>query len=227
MTVTFPLRLLAATVLLLLSPGAAGADPVARQREDLQRFAVDFEMFQAEAERRIPPEILREARGLLILREQRAGLLIGARRAVGVALLRHGKEWGPPVFYKGAEGNLGLQAGWQEATFFQVLMTEAAIDAIRSRKFRLGVDLRVTSGPRTLGDDLHSGMPLSDVLVYADTSGVFGGVAFGGGWLAPDERSNRQWYERESREILEMRAAGPGAESRHLSEVVATAAAAQ
>lgn len=166
----------------------------ARAEKEIDRLAVHFEALQADPARRVPSEILREARGVVVLRETRAGLILAGREGEGLALVRGTNGWGSPAFVKAREGGIGLQAGWQSATVVQVLMTDAAVSALRTNRFRFGVGLRITSGPRTLGDEAKTKSVGSDILVYTDSGGLYGGVAVEGGSLSPEERANRDLY---------------------------------
>ncbi len=160
----------------------------------LAELGVFFEALQADPTRAVPSEILREARGLVVLRETKAGFVLGAKSGTGVALMRRGEDWTWPAFYRSREGGIGLQAGWQKATFVHVLMTEVAVAAFRTNDFRFGIGLRVTSGPKTMGDEAKTQSLGADVLVYSDTGGLFGGLALEGSSVRPDVRANREYY---------------------------------
>ena len=190
------LRLAGALLGLLASTlSVTAADRRLREAEALlERITVHFEALQADPERRIPPEILREAKGLFVVRETRAGLIFGGKGGAGVLLLKRPDGWGAPFIYRVREGGVGLQAGWQTATFAQLLMTDAAVAAVRTNRFRMGVGLRITSGPRSVGDEAKTRSPGSDVLVYTDAGGLFGGAALEGGTLTPDDRANAALY---------------------------------
>lgn len=214
-----PAFLLIAGVFLVLGASRADRERVALD-ERLIELRARFDVFQADPGRGIPPEILREAHGLLILRETRAGLIFGGRSGTGVLLVKGSDGWGAPAFVRSRQGSVGLQAGWQAATFFQVLMTPRAVDALRTNRFRLGVDLRVTAGPRTLGDEAKVQSPGPDVLLYADTDGVFGGLALEGGSIEPDDRSNRYYYGRTSMEVLFEQRPTPSGPAGRLADAV-------
>lgn len=173
-----------------------------RAESQLERITVFWEMLQSDPQRSIPPAILREARAVVILRETRAGFILGGKGGFGAMLVRGKRGWSAPAPMSAQEGGIGLQAGWQSATFVQVLMSEAAVEAVRTNRFRFGVGLRVTSGPRSMGDEAKTSSVGSDVLLYADTGGVFGGLAVEGGSLRPDRRANRDLYGVEAEEVL-------------------------
>jgi len=192
----------------------------ARAETDIERLAVHFEALQVDPGRAIPAEILREARGLVLLRETRAGLIVGGREGEGLALVRGTNGWGAPAFVQAREGGIGLQAGWQSATVVQVLMTEAAVEALRTNRFRFGVGLRITSGPRTLGDEAKTKSSGSDVLIYADTGGLYGGVAVEGGSLSPIERANRACHGLTFDEVLFGKRPAPVGAARRFVELI-------
>lgn len=187
----------------LSTPRTRAAD---RDRERwetrLAELGVYFEALQADPTRAVPSEILREARGLVVLRETKAGFVLGAKSGNGVALMSRGRDWTWPAFYRSREGGIGLQAGWQKATFVHILMTEAAVAAFRTNDFRFGIGLRVTSGPKTMGDEAKTQSLGADVLVYSDTGGLFGGLALEGSSVRPDARANREYYGRTAEVLL-------------------------
>jgi lipid-binding SYLF domain-containing protein len=183
---------------------ASGADDRRKPRAETQldRIAVHFEILQSDPVGAIPPEILRDALALVIVRETRAGFVIGGKSGGGAMMVRGKDGWGAPALVRAQEGGVGLLAGWQSATFVQVLMSQTAVDAVRTNHFRFGVGVRVTSGPRSMGDEAKTRSAGSDVLVYSDTGGLYGGLAFEGGALRPDARANRDLYGLEAEEVL-------------------------
>jgi lipid-binding SYLF domain-containing protein len=188
---------------------AGASDRAVRKAEaQLAEMEVLFEELQTDPARAIPAEILREARGLIVLRERRAGLIVGGRTGSGFVFVKRDNRWSWPVFVRATEGSLGLQAGFQKATLVHVLMTDAAVGAFQTNRFRFGVGLRVTSGPRTVGDDAKAGAVGADVLVYASTGGVFGGVAVEGGNLGADDDVNEAYYGKKAAELLFAPASG-------------------
>ncbi|MBL9135157.1 MAG: lipid-binding SYLF domain-containing protein [Verrucomicrobiales bacterium] len=195
-------------VIVLAVTGLGGLQGVASDRAirkaeaRLAEMEVLFEELQSDPARAIPPEVLREARGLIVLREKRAGLIVGGRSGTGFALVKRDGRWSWPAFVRATEGSLGLQAGYQKATLVHVLMTDAAVGAFQTNRFRFGVGLRVTSGPRTMGDDAKTGAVGADVLVYASTGGVFGGVAVEGGNLGADDDLNEAYYGKTAEALL-------------------------
>lgn len=185
-------RLLVSGLLLFMTFHSSAADRARRRAEDqLERLTVWVEAMQADPVRRVPAEILREAKGILLIRQTQAGLILGAKGGAGVAMLKVDGSWGPPVFFRSRQGGIGLQAGWQKATLAHVLMTDPAVESLRTNQFRFGLDLRVTSGPRTLGDEAKTRSAGSDILVYADSGGLYGGLSFEAGTLTPDDDLNR------------------------------------
>lgn len=201
---------------------AAGERDRQRAEDQLERLAGHLEVLQSDPERAIPAEILRDAQGLVVVRETRAGFVLGGKGGRGALLLRQGGRWSAPVLLRAREGGLGLQAGWQNATFVHVLMTRAAVDAMRTNQFRFGVGLRVTSGPRSVGDEAKTRSPGADVLLYADTGGLFGGLSVEAGTLRPDDEANRALYGRGAEEVLYGAGTQPSAAGKRLHAALGT-----
>lgn len=204
------LLLLALLPILLIPASASPERDRARAEEQLDRLAVHFEALQSDPARAVPAEILRDARGLVVLRETKAGFILGGKGGRGVMLLRQGGRWSAPALVRSREGGVGLQAGWQNATFVQVLMSQAAVDAVRTNQFRFGVGLRVTSGPRTMGDEAKTRSAGADVLLYVDSGGLYGGLAVEAGVLGPDDKANRDLYGMEAARVLFAASPPPG-----------------
>lgn len=98
----------------MAADGAGGAP--GRLESQLVELGARLEVLQADPARSIPAGILGEARGLLILRETTAGLILGGRSGSGVALIKTNGQWSAPAFYRSRDASVGLQAGWQKAT---------------------------------------------------------------------------------------------------------------
>src|SRR5882757_2191888 len=77
---------------------------LAAEREDLDQrihtLTDKFEAMQAKPDKRISPEILRKAQGIILLDGTRAGFLFAYQHAGGVAMVKDSRtgEWGPASF---------------------------------------------------------------------------------------------------------------------------------
>src|SRR5215470_17603682 len=74
-----------------------------------------FESVQKDSTKAVPAEVLNKAEGMVIMRNYKAGFIIGVSGGAGVALVKDKAtgKWGPVSFVKAGEGSFGFQAGAQ------------------------------------------------------------------------------------------------------------------
>jgi len=190
------LRILLATVLAasLLAPAqAASKSKLDARVRDLTDY---FEKVQNEPNKGVPGEILGKAQGLIIMRNYKAGFIVGISGGHGVAITRDKNtgSWGPVGFVKAGEGSFGFQAGAQRNDMILVLMNTDGMKILTDPNFKLGADVRATAGPLSAGDQANFTTDNTPVLVYGDTRGLFGGAAFETGAVFPDSGDNENYY---------------------------------
>jgi lipid-binding SYLF domain-containing protein len=193
----FQINLFAMTML-----AASVAAPVlATSKEKLDERARDltqyFDTLQQDATKAVPAEILRKAEALVIMRNYKAGFIVGISGGHGVAIVRdkNTRKWGPIGFMGAGEGSFGLQAGVQRSDMILALMNADGMKVLTERDLKLGVDIRATVGPKSGGDEASFGGN-TPVLVYGDTRGLFGGAAIETGSVHPDGDDNEDYYGR-------------------------------
>lgn len=176
----------------------------AKLSQQLIRSADRFAQMQNQADRRIPPELIARARGIVILRKFKAGFIIGGEAGNGVALVRDARSgrWSAPAFVSAAAGSYGLQIGAQESTLVMLLMNEAGLKVLQGSGGAVGIDVAATAGPFDEGVGVSTATFNSPVLVYTSSGGLFAGAAIKGGGIMPAEKNNGIYYGRMIREIL-------------------------
>ena len=202
-----------ALLILSLSPTFAGpfqkdaADLDAKIRKQVERFTT----FQSDPSNRIPPQVLANARGIILIHKVKAGLGIGGEAGGGLALVRDPETgaWSAPGFVASAEGSWGLQFGAQETDLFFVLMDDRGLKILQNGSLNVGVDVRATAGPNAAGGDFDTTTIKEPVLVYSSSAGVFAGAAFKGGGILPAKKNNATYYGMTLDEILFQRRARP------------------
>jgi lipid-binding SYLF domain-containing protein len=179
--------------LALAAFAAASKNKLDARARDLTDY---FDSVQRDSKNAVPAEILSKAEGLIIMRNYKAGFIVGLSGAHGVAMVKDKKAgaWGPIGFVKGGEGSFGFQAGAQRSDLILVLMNSSGIKVLTDPNFKLGVDVRATAGPRSGGDQANVKTDNTPVLVYGDTKGLFGGAAIETGAIFPDESDNEEYY---------------------------------
>jgi lipid-binding SYLF domain-containing protein len=176
-------------VLLLVAASqatAASRNEATAQLEDFHRYFVEF---QRAPDKAIPEELLAQCHGVIIMRQYKAGFVVGAKIAHGVIIMhdRYTGQWSAPAFVRSAEGSFGFQAGGQAIDAIMLIMNQAGVDMLLKTRFTLGVDASVAVGP--VGRDMSGDVGLGAALLsYSRTKGLFAGVSFeGGGWINNNE----------------------------------------
>ncbi len=143
----------------------------------------------------IPSKLLKSCKGILIMRQYKAGFIFGAKGGSGVALKRDMKtgEWSAPTFIANAEGSFGFQIGGQAIDAILLIMNKSGVESLLLAKLKLGVNASIAVGP--VGRDAEAKIgPDTAFLVYSKAKGFFGGVSFEGGMITQDNRANKEFY---------------------------------
>src|SRR5688572_2825510 len=91
-----------------------------------------FESVQKDSTKAVPAEVLKKAEGLVIMRNYKAGFIVGVSGGAGVALVKDKTtgSWGPVGFVKSGEGSFGFQAGAQRSDLILVLMNADGVKVL-------------------------------------------------------------------------------------------------
>ena len=159
-----------------------------------------FDSVQQDSSKAVPAEILSKAEGLVIMRNYKAGFIIGLSGGHGVAIVKNKATgtWGPISFVKAGEGSFGFQAGAQRNDMILVLMNSDGVSLLTNPNLKLGVDVRATVGPKSMGDQANLKTDSTPVLVYGDTKGLYGGASIQTGGLFPDGDDNEEYYDQKA-----------------------------
>jgi len=190
-------RLCLCGALLSLVPAALG-NKESKERERLekrsQRITEAVRHIHSQRESQVPASVIREAKGVIILKQYEAGVIFGAKGGFGISMRKkENGSWGPPAWVRTAEISGGLQLGAQQLNVLLVIMNEKSLEILKKRKFQLGVDATVTRGPVGSNYEARTGID-ADILVYTDFSGYYAGATFDGSLLLPDRRTNELTY---------------------------------
>src|SRR5262245_1573302 len=146
----------------------------------------------------IPPAILAEARGVVIIpRLLKAGFLLGGRGGHGVVLTR-GRDgaWSGPTFVTLLGASFGFQAGVESADVILVFRTRESLDRLLAGKGKvtLGADAAVAAGP--VGRQIEAGTDArldAEIFSYARSRGLFAGVALNGAAVWCDKKATAEY----------------------------------
>ncbi|MEO8440014.1 MAG: lipid-binding SYLF domain-containing protein [Spartobacteria bacterium] len=175
--------------------------------------------FKAMPERGIPRRILRDARGLAIVRVLKIGFGVSGKGGQGVVVARTDRGWSGPSFIGLGGAGWGLQIGAQVSDFIFVLNNDAAVRAFsRDGNVKIGADVSAAAGP--VGRDLQAGVTTTAaVYTYSRSKGLFAGVSLEGAIIGTQKTANNRYYGRTvgARSILSGNVAPPAGAQRLVS----------
>jgi SH3 domain-containing YSC84-like protein 1 len=205
--------------LLLAVPQLAWAESSSEQE------AVDRAMRAVEQLRTgpgAPPnlgELLHRARGIMIFPELvKAGFFFGAQGGSGVFLSRDPETntWSYPAFYVFGAGSFGLQIGVEVSKIVLIVMNDRALNALMSDEFKIGAEAGIAIVTIGAGAEASTTSAAGgDIYAFAQSMGLFGGIALQGGIIKPRVVYNHEYYGNgvKSEDIVLRRTAkNPGAD---------------
>ena len=183
-------------VLSVISALSIATASAASEQQVVNDAAEMVRQFRAMPERGIPENVLRDARGLAIIRVLKIGFGFSGKGGQGVVVARTGHGWSGPSFIGIGGAGWGAQIGAQVTDFILVLNTRAAVRAFaQSDNVHLGADLSAAAGP--VGRDLQAGVtPNAAVYTYSRSRGLFAGASLEGAIIFTQKDSNWKYYGR-------------------------------
>jgi SH3 domain-containing YSC84-like protein 1 len=184
----------------------------ASMRETVRDCAGIVRDFSRIPEHAIPRRVLRDAKGVAVLRVLKGGFVVSGRLGEGVVTARlPGGGWsGPSAIGTGGAG-FGPQIGGKVTEFVIILNTEAAVNAFaRGGNVEFGGALSVAAGP--VGRTAEAGvLPVAAVYTYSRSQGLFAGASLEGTAFAEESDKNARYYGRRvtPEQILRGRVAPP------------------
>ncbi|OBA29051.1 DUF500-domain-containing protein [Hanseniaspora valbyensis NRRL Y-1626] len=147
----------------------------------------------------IPPQVLKNCKGLIVLTVLKGAFLFGGRVGSGVIIsrLRDGSWSGPSGVILGG-GSAGGQVGGELTDFVFCLMTDAAVNSFKQfGSVTLGGNLSIAAG--MIGRSGEASVAAnhkaaSSIFSYAKTKGAFAGVSLEGSVLLERRECNRKVY---------------------------------
>ena len=153
----------------------------------IKRARTYFDEIMEAPDTAIPQTVLQNCRGIIVVRQYKAGFVLGAKGGAGLAMLKDKvtKKWSPPVFIKTGEGSIGFQIGGQSIDSIFLIMNKEGVKMLLKSKFKIGVDASAAAGP--VGRDAEAKVGAGTaILVYARAKGLYVGATVEGGLLRPD-----------------------------------------
>ena len=193
-----PMKFLMTALLLFGLTASARAVNKADLDKRIRTITTKLQVMQAKQDKRIPAENLRKAKGIILLDRTKGGFIFAFESGGGLAMVKDEKSgnWSAPAFMRASEASLGFQVGGQQSFVVILLMNTNATPAVADSKINFGGEASGTAGNAAGKAD---GTIPSDtgqvVMIYSDSSGLYGGVSIKGGDLSPDVDANVAYYE--------------------------------
>ena len=178
----------------------------------MQRANQVFREVMQTPDKAIPQEILEGAQCIAIVPgEKNFALGFGGTYGKGLAICRHNRSWGAPVFIQVGGASWGLQLGGQSSDVIMVFQTRDGLAHLLGNKVKLGADASAAAGP--VGRHASAATDASmhaEILTYSRSRGAFAGISLDGDMVQPDDSGNRAMYGRHSwQDILDGKVASP------------------
>ena len=142
-------------------------------------------------------DLVKKARGMLITPQLLKGaFIIGASGGTGVFVARDERtgQWTGPSFHTIGGASFGLQIGGQASEVILVAMTQRGVTTLLSNSIKLGADAGLAVGPVGAGVQASSANLSADILSFARSKGLYGGISLDGAVVDVREGLNEAYY---------------------------------
>ena len=167
----------------------------AEQLVETSRYTLDN--FTSGADAKPFRDLLKKAKGIFICPQMlRGAFIVGASGGTGVFVAKEPQTstWLGPAFYTIGEASFGFQAGGDASEIIMLAMTERGANAMLSSGVKLGADVSVAVGPVGAGADASTANFSVDILTFARSKGLYGGVSLKGAVIKIREGLNNAYY---------------------------------
>ena len=200
-----------------LSSYAADDRQEAEQLVEKAKFTLDD--FMSDKNMEAFHDFIRRAKGIYIAPQVLKGaFIVGASGGTGVLLAwdEKQKSWAGPAFDTVGGASFGFQIGGQASEVILLAMTDRGVTSLLSNSLKLGADVGLAAGPVGAGVAASSANLSADILSFARSKGLYGGVSLDGAVMAVRGSLNDAYYGRKvtptdilvRREVSNPRSAG-------------------
>lgn len=144
----------------------------------------------------IPPDILRQARAIVVVNQFKAGIFLGVKDGYAVILVKKADgHWSLPVLLSAGEASLGLQLGAKSVETVMIITNDQTPRLLFNQRFNVGVDAKAVAGPK-VAERERDNHPIIDapILVYSKSKGLFAGATVKVGYLSRNDEANFVLY---------------------------------
>lgn len=195
-----PSLILALALLLAPTLGptiATASSEESELKELVERSRTTLENFLADPNMDWFRDHIKKARGVFIVpRMWKGAFFFGGEGGTGVFLVKSDTsgEWSDPAFYTMGTASFGFQFGLQASEIVLLAMSQRGVESMLSNTFKLGADVSVAVGPVGAGIEGSTAVLSADLVTFARTKGLFGGISLEGAVIAVRDESNEHYY---------------------------------
>lgn len=190
---------LALTLVISQAMPSAAADEKMEATQLVEKAQMTLQNFMCDENMGAFRDLIKKADGVLIFPDLIKGaFFIGASGGSGVLLVKDKTTggWSEPAFYTLGGASLGLQIGGQSSEVVLLAMTQRGVTSFLSNSFKLGADAGAAAGPIGLGASAATANLSADILSFARSKGLYGGISLDGAVVATREGLNTAYYGR-------------------------------
>ena len=189
--------ILVSTSMVIFLATPASADEKQDAIQLVEKARMTLEEFMADKNMEVFRDLIQNARAILVTPQLLKGaFVIGASGGSGILMVRHEKsgKWTGPGFYTLGGASFGLQIGGQASEVILLAMTQRGVSSFLSNSFKLGVDAGIAAGPVGAGASAASANLSADILSFARSKGLYGGISLDGSVVAVRGGLNEAYY---------------------------------
>ncbi len=183
----------------VLSGGTVLANNSTDSRQLVEKSRMTFESFLGAGEMEAFRSLLKDAKGVFIAPQVLKGaFVVGASGGTGVFVAKDAQtgRWVGPAFYTIGGVSFGLQAGGQASEVILLAMTERGVTALLSSSVKLGADVGIAAGPVGMGAAASTANLSADIITFARSKGLFGGISLDGALIKVRNGLNTAYYKK-------------------------------
>ena len=191
--------LLSAAMIVTLAPPAS-ADDKQDAEQLVEKAQMTLQSFMSDSSMDAFRDLIKQAKGVLVVPQLLKGAFVfGASGGSGVLLVRDGNadRWFGPAFYTLGGASFGLQIGGQASEVVLLIMTDRGVGSMMASSFKLGADVGVAAGPVGVGVAASTANLSADVLTFARSKGLYGGISLDGAVVATRGGLNEAYYAKQ------------------------------
>ncbi|MEY5060367.1 MAG: hypothetical protein RIS45_288 [Planctomycetota bacterium] len=160
-----------------------------------ERMGTSLEVMRGfqKGDQTIPSTVFANAKGIAILRETNAALVVGGSGGEGVFMKKQGLDWSAPIAINTAGATIGLQAGGQQRDIVLFMNTDEEVANFLDDGVYGLAEASAVAGPKKT-DPHNAGGPAPATYYYIRSAGLFGGLLVGGVYFSVDKDANKETY---------------------------------